>query len=867
LDQELLRRTDTLLEAALRLPPAERERFLRQETRSEAALYEGVIRKLAALDATVAMTPETVVADANATVAGLATRLAGRAPKPAPESNEIRRIGNYSIQKLIAQGGMGAVYLATQIGEGFQRTVAFKVVKPELATNAVMQRFLQERQVLAALDHPNIARLLDAGTADDGTPFLAMEYVEGVRIDEYCETKGLHTEERLRLFLTACDAVQYAHQHLIVHRDIKPSNIMVTTEGTAKLLDFGIAKLVTPDDDPAEKMGLTAGGNAPMTPMYASPEQARGDTVTTSTDQYSLAILLYELLTGSLPYEFKVMTAAGVERTICETEPTRPSEAKIQRKLVGGETEQKVRKRLHGELEMILLMALRKEPQRRYTSVHQFAEDIQKHLTGQPVLAHKDTLEYRVRKFVRRHRAGVIAAALAVISLAASSIVSTYFARIAREEKVVAERRFQETRELARYFVTDLDEAIRKGETAARRELVEKGLVYLKRLAGEAAGDPLLQKEVISGYLKMGDIQGNPFGPNLGQIPGARASYEAALAACRQFGRTGDSFRNETALARRKLADLDAYAGKPAEALQEYRAVLGEFSGLDRADVLYQIGWVQAQQGKDSNALASYKEAEKIAGDILTKQPGDKKAREVLARAAERVGETLWHLGDLPQAIENLKAALSIQEERVLAEPENVSARRRVWSGSMILGDVLSASGKKAEAEEAFHSALVNAQLRRKADPMNRQYRIESATTMGRLADLLAGQPSRRVEGRQITAALIETLRPIVEKPGASDIEIDQYAWVVLTTPFLDLRNPQSALPLMELASQKRGGQDPRILDMLALAQFGSGKRDSAIETERKAISLLDPQPSPMRTELEGNLQRFLRSGPAAQKR
>jgi non-specific serine/threonine protein kinase/serine/threonine-protein kinase len=606
-----------------------------------------------------------------------------------------------------------------------------------------------------------------------------------------------------------------------------------------------------------------------MTPMYASPEQARGDTVTTSTDLYSLAVMLYELLTGSLPYEFKVMTAAGVERTICEQEPTRPSEAKLQRRLVGSETEEKVRKRLRGELDLILLMALRKEPQRRYTSVQQFGDDIRRHLAGDPVLAHKDTMEYRVRKFVRRHRGGVIAAGLAVVSLAASSVVSTYFAGVARKEKAVAERRFQETRELARYFVTDLDEAIRKGETAARRELVEKGLVYLKRLATEAEGDPLLQKEVISGYLKMGDIQGNPFGPNLGQIAGARESYTAALAAADRFGTSGaaDQFRKEKATARRKLADLNAYGGKPAQALQEYQAVLPDFDGLDAAAVWYQIGWVQAQQGNDHDALSSYKRAEKIAGDILAKDPGNREAREALARAAERVGQSLSHLGDRRGAEENLRAALMIEEEILAQEPENASAKRRVWSALMILGDLLNSAARKKESEAAYRNALANAEARRKADPLNRQLRIEMVTSMGRLADLLASEPARRDEAHRVTRGLVETLRPIVEKPGASDTEIDQYAWIVLTTPFLDLRNPAAALPLMEQASKKKGGQDPRILDMLAQAQFGVGQRDRAVETEKKALALLGAQSSPMRVEFESNLQRFLRSGAAAPKR
>jgi non-specific serine/threonine protein kinase/serine/threonine-protein kinase len=773
------------------------------------------------------------------------------------------QIGNLVVEKLLAQGGMGAVYLASQVEEGFRRQVAVKVVKPELATVGVMQRFFQERQVLASLDHPNVARLLDAGTTREGTPFLVMEFVEGgEKIDEYCESRQLDTLQRIRLFLTVCDAVQYAHQRLVVHRDIKPSNILVTKDGVPKLLDFGIAKMMTPDqDETAIASGLTTGGEAPMTPMYASPEQVRGETVTTSTDIYSLAILLYEVLTGCLPYEFKQMTAAGVERTICESEPVPPSRAEIKRKLGPGESVPRLRKQLDGELDVILLMALRKEADRRYLTVYQFADDLKRHLNGEPVLAHKDTFKYRMGKFVRRHKGGVAAAALALVSLIASSIVSTYFARQAQEEKVVAVRRFRETRELARYVVTDLDDAIRRGETAARRELVEKGLVYLKRLSEEAAGDLSLQKEVLRGYVKMGDILGNPFGPNLGQASRARATYETALSAGERFGGSQKSgpLHGEMALVRRKLADLDAVSGRSREAFEAYSSVVDEFRDLELADVRYQMGWVRFQQGKYDEALQSYQVAMETAGAYMATHPDSRAAQDVLARAAERVGETLWYKGDVPGAETNLRAALKSHEQRVLEEPESGGVKRRVWSASMLLGGVLEDAGKIAEAEGAYRRALAISDQQRKLDPANRQHRTDQFTTLGRLAGLLEKQPSRRREAHALTARTISELKPLVESGNAAKMDIDQFLWLVLSTPFQDLQDPKAALPLLEKDVERTGGQDARVLDMLARALFGTGQVEKAIETEKRALGLLNKERSPIRQELETNLATFER--------
>ncbi|HKQ06441.1 MAG TPA: protein kinase [Blastocatellia bacterium] len=337
------------------------------------------------------------------------------------ESRRGERIGHYEIVSLIGEGGMGEVYLARDLE--FDRRVALKLVKGGLKTRAILRRFLSERQILANLQHPNIARLLDGGTSEDGLPYFVMEYVEGEPISDYAEAHRLTLKERLKLFCTVCTAVQFAHQNLIIHRDIKPSNILVTEDGTPKLLDFGIAKLLQAEGEEAE---LTATAARVMTPEYASPEQVKGEPVTTTSDVYSLGVLLYELLSGRRPYRVKSRKVEEVAKAICEQLPERPSGAATRRgddaatPSTGSSVAASPRlpvpaSQLKGDLDNIVLMALRKEPQRRYSSVSEFSEDIHRHLAGLPVRARKDTFGYRGAKFIRRHRAAFLSAAAAAL--------------------------------------------------------------------------------------------------------------------------------------------------------------------------------------------------------------------------------------------------------------------------------------------------------------------------------------------------------------------------------------------------------------------------------------------------------------------
>ena len=421
------REIDALFGQALAQRPEERRAFLEQACTGDPGLLHEVERLLADHAAAEGFLDDRKAWFSTSRLLGLVSDEDDVAAARAGQ-----RVGLYRIVESLGRGGMGAVFLAERDDGLFEKRVALKVVKRGMDTAAIRRRFRYERQILARLEHPNIARLLDGGVTDDGLPYFVMEYVRGEPIDQYCDRKQLPLIERLLLFLTVCEAVQYAHRNLVVHRDLKPSNILVTEPASApagvgqvKLLDFGIARLL---DDTAQEdaVPITRTGQRWMTPSYAAPEQIRGDPVTTATDVYALGMILYELLTGHRPYQIQGLTPGEVERVVCEQEPTKPSTAVS--RLRSTEPE-RLRRRLKGDLDNIVLKALRKEPERRYTSVEQLAADLRRHLSKRPVLARKPTRRYRLGRFVRRHRIEVTAAMIVVLALAgglAAALSATY---------------------------------------------------------------------------------------------------------------------------------------------------------------------------------------------------------------------------------------------------------------------------------------------------------------------------------------------------------------------------------------------------------------------------------------------------------
>ena len=588
MDSGRWQRVEALFHEALDRPLAEREAFLRDACAGDDALYNEVTRLLDADEA-----PHSL--------------LDGRAidavePPPRATLPEGTRIGPYRVMRSIGTGGMGAVYLAERADGQFEQRVALKLIKRGMDSDTILARFHAERRILARLQHPNIASLLDGGVTEDGLPYFTMEYVDGSPITQYCDESRLSVEARLDLFRSVCAAVQYAHGNLVVHRDLKPSNILVTHDGHVKLLDFGIARVLGEGED-----GLTRSGQRMMTPAYASPEQVRGEPVTTASDVYSLGVVLFELLCGRHPHRDTTSTPAELEQAIATTPAERPSRFVTRIDAVGTVASQesvanarqltpaRLCKRLEGDLDTICLVALRKEPERRYASANQLLEDIRLHLAGRPVSARPDTARYRAAKFMRRNRVGVAATAALVVLVASLTVL--YTTRLARER----DRARLEAAKAAQVsaFVTGLFEAAdpytSRGESITARELLDKGR---DRVRTELADQP----DVLADMLR---TIGNAYG-NLGMVDDAVALLKESRALRVQL-----------------VGEYDAEVVRTSVRVMEYLVVAGKYAEADSIGRhAVAVGRTLADRSALANALGSlgqcvnfqggYDEAEKL---------------------------------------------------------------------------------------------------------------------------------------------------------------------------------------------------------------------------------------------------------------
>jgi serine/threonine protein kinase/tetratricopeptide (TPR) repeat protein len=634
-----------------------------------------------------------------------------------PENLTGSRIGNYQISAMIAHGGMGTVYKAVRADDQFRKQVAIKLIRSGFDSSFIVRRFKAERQILANFDQPNIARLLDGGSTSDGRPYLVMEYVDGEPIDVYCVSRKLSTDDRLRLFRQVCAAVQFAHQNLVIHRDLKPSNILVTADGVPKLLDFGIAKILDPAQAGIEDSSATVTVAQMMTPEYASPEQFQGGPFTTATDVYSLGVVLYRLLTGCWPYRTSTHSQQEIAKAICEQEPEKPSTA-IGRTgdLVGdqrGERVEKLRSRLEGDLDNILLKALRKEPERRYASVEQFSEDIRRYLAGLPVIARKDTLRYRTAKFVSRHKGGIAATAGVLALLVGAVIVSSWMA-------VRASRAEQQAQAVSDFLQNDLlaqASAYTQSGPGTKPDPSLKVRTALDRAAVRITGKFDRQPEVEAAIR---DTMGQTY-IDLGLYPEARAQFNRALELHRRVLGAEDPKTLKTMGGLGRAVYLE---GKYAEAETlfsqalkvrrrvlgpEHPATLGSMGNL--ANVYY-------VQGKYGQAEALYSQALQMRRRVLGPE------HPATLSAMSDLGNTYYSEHKYPPAEALYSQALEIQR-RVLGSEH--SDTQHTLNG---LASVYYAEGKYPQAE-ALYSQILETR-RRVRGPEHR----ETVISMNNLAEL-----------------------------------------------------------------------------------------------------------------------------------
>ncbi len=653
----------------------------------------------------------------------------------------LRSFGPYRSVECIGRGGMGVVYKAVR-GDDYCKTVAVKVLPGGFESTDLIERFRRERQILARLEHPNIARLLDGGATSDGLPYLVMEYVEGLPLDRYAEERRFSGGQRLRLFLQVCEAVQYAHRALVVHCDLKPSNILVGVDGIPRLLDFGIAKLQ--DHALAQRKATLP----LLTPGFASPEQITGEPVTTASDIYSLGVLLYVLLTQRTPYG----NAAGprdMARAVCEQELDLASCRNIDR-----------------DLRTIIAMATRKEASRRYTTVEQLGEDIQAFLEKRPVRARRDTPAYRASRFIRRNRFPVAAAVLALAAIAAGFGSSW-------SESRRAQRRFNDLRGLAHFLMFDAYGQMEQltGTTALRRSVVAQAQVYLDRLARDGGNDPTLAMELAESYSRLGKAQGLPYGPNLGDTTGALASFGKAQEILERLARMkpGDGLiQNRLCGNYQQIATILERAGRLSEAQDAiHRAVAiaakahrehpeNPNGRLQLGSVLVASGYADELRAEEQRSPATFQEAlrsyQASLDELLPLAPSSDEALACTAVCYFNISYVHWHLGDLGGGRAEFGAALDAQLRgaainRGLAEkyPESPEYRRLLADNLDEIGYTLTRLGRFREAVHSFRESLARFEAIAAADPRNVEAQKDIADVCRYFAGSLA-QSGRRIE-------------------------------------------------------------------------------------------------------------------------
>ena len=782
MDPEQWERVKTVFEATLDLVSADRAAFLDQACGGDEAVRAEVESLLASQDES-------------------GQFLARRALDDAPLQHPARRaaaagrlFGQYRIVREIGHGGMGAVFLAERADGAFDHQVAIKIIRHTLADAGLDRRFRRERQILASLTHPGIARLLDGGMTPDGEPYFVMEYIEGEALPIYLSRMQLDVARRLALFQQVCAAVSYAHRTLVVHGDLKPSNILVTGDQRAKLIDFGLARVLDLEGAGPDTPAHTVTAMRAFTPGYASPEQARGDRITTSSDVYSLGVILFELLSGERPYRFDGSSIDEIVQTLNSTPPLRPSLVVTRRRSPAGSDAGASdggaapawfpSADLSGDLDNIVLMALRREPEQRYASVDAFAADVQRHQDRRPVHARAPTWSYRTSRFIGRNRIAVAASVLVAVSMLGSLATSLWQADLARDERNRANRRFDDVRQLSKSLLFELSPLIERvqGATEARDVLLRRAMDYLDSLARESADDVDLQTELAAGYEKVGDLQGNPGNPNLVELERAIESYAKA----RTIRERVLALRPEDLTARRSMAnnlrvsgnihaqanDYDRAGANLAEALRLYEA-LRSAQPDDHAVTLavaqchHDLGRNLSASKRYAGALPYFRTAIAMAGAMWASAPTDLDVARLIGDSHAQLGLALSWEGQQREAEAEMGRAAATYDPLLETYPNDVNLRNGLWSAYWLTSSVY--EEQNDTMSDAFAAkALAVAQSISARDPANVRARHQVARSFSRLGQTATnvGRPGDAVGHLEQSCRLLREITAAESKNG-----------------------------------------------------------------------------------------------------
>jgi len=770
--------------------------------------------------------------------------------------SESKAVGPYVLDHLLGRGGMGAVYLAHRADGQFEQKVAIKLIDLPLATELFRERFRQERQILAGLQHPYIARLLDGGVTRSGDLYLVMEYVDGVPIHRFCEERHLSLPQRLALFMHVSEAVQFAHQHFVVHRDLKPDNILVAEDGTPRLLDFGTAKMLSPSP---EKSGgqLTREGFQSFTPQFASPEQVLGNSITAASDTYSLGVLLFLLVTGIFPYELRETTTAEMLRVVCEEPPRRPGRA------VGEE------KRLDSDLDAILLKALRKAPQERYLTAEQFAADVRAYLEGRPITARQGTIRYRTAKFINRHWFGLAAAALLAVTLTSGVVGVVWQARVANQERRKAEARSADLRQLSNSLLSELDEAIKQlpGSTGAQKLLVTRVLEHLDRMAKDAEGDRRTQLDLIDAYTRLGNIQGNAYDQNLGDPTGALISLGKARDLAEPLAASGsrdpEAIR-ALALVEQSRSEILWQSGKTPEAVLSMRSAVQSFDALvadphataariaEAGSAYGTLGDELGQPGTQSlddqaGALTAYRQDLRLAERALSVDPTFLRAKRAVAIASLKIANVEMET-DPAQALKDFRSAL--QRADALAQADGSSLNtvrlratllRKMGNCMVALGEYPEAHSFLSEAEKIHRHLLALDQKDSRALADVQVILNDKALSFEAAADpLLAGEGAARRPNLVAAANSLAEAIAILESMLKDDPVNENWNSI--------LADAQVRLGTIQSTLHSQGQNGPLSMTGVAsLKKLATRKEVSTMTLDEAANALMKVQPTSLR--------------------